>query len=312
MIPIETSKLRFSAQSHQGLAGKGNQDRYALQAFQLKEGSSDEAVLAILADGLGGQRAGGTAAQLAVDVIYDMVAGSQGSQPSGILQAALLQAGQAILTQAEADRDKRGMGSTALCAWLIDRRLYSASVGDSRLYLLRGERLELLNVLSEVRGRGTGTLELEEEGGVSYLGARLQADVELGEAMEGWGSQAGRQLRANDRVLLCSGGLVAALDEERIAEILGQARIEDAAGNLVQAALDAGAQENLTALAIAVPPGRPMPACRELALRRRLRLLLASFLLVVISLLGWYFLGPQLDPSFIPPPTAINTLTPLP
>lgn len=312
MIPIEESKLRFSAQSHQGLGGKGNQDRYALQAFQLKEGSSNEAVLAILADGLGGQRAGGTAAQLAVDVIYDMVAGSQGSQPSGILQAALLQAGQAILTQAEADRDKRGMGSTALCAWLIDRRLYSASVGDSRLYLLRGERLELLNVLSEVRGRGTGTLELEEEGGVSYLGARLQADVELGEAMEGWGSQAGMQLRANDRVLLCSGGLVAALDEERIAEILGQARIEDAAGNLVQAALDAGAQENLTALAIAVPPGRPVPAYRELALRRRLRLLLASFLLVVISLLGWYFLGPQLDPSFIPPPTAINTLTPLP
>jgi protein phosphatase len=313
MIPLDDSKIRYSSQSHAGLAGKENQDRFALKAFLLKEGSRSESVVGIVADGLDGHRAGDSAAKLAVDVIYEAIASSQGSQPNGILEAALLLAGQSILAQSEAEKAKRGMGSTALCAWVIDKRLYSAAVGDSRLYLLRGERLQLLNSPDEILEAGKGAKDEEtEDSGSVYLGSRLHVDVELSHAVAGKGNQSGFQLQANDRLLLGSKGLFESLGEERMVEILGQARIEDVAGKLVQEALDAGAQDNLTALAIAIPPGRPMPAYRQNALRRRLRLALASFMLILISLLGWYFLAPQIDPSFTPVSTAINTLTPVP
>ncbi len=319
MIPLDKAKIRSSAKTHPGLSGKANQDRFALQAFQLKESSPTESVLAILADGVGGQRAGETAAQLTVDVLYDSIASSQGSQPNGILQSAILRAEQAILTQSEGEKAKWGMGSTALCAWVIDQRLFSASVGDSRLYLLRGERLHLVNVPREVkRPRGSKKDQPEEEqSSAGYLGSRMREDIEMSLAMDmpRWlrgRSKNGIQLSPNDRLLLCTDGLIEALDEQRIAEILGQSRIEDAASNLVQAALEAGAQTNLTALAIAIPPGRPMRAYQQVVLQRRLRLILAALLLIFISLIGWYFLAPQITPGFTPLPTAINTLTPIP
>lgn len=318
MIPIEKGKVRTSAQSHAAGDKARNQDRFALQAFQVREGSNSEAILAVLADGVGGQRAGEVAAEIAVDIILHTVSQSQGSQPTSLLQAAMLKAEQAIVAKSEAEKDKRGMGSTALCAWLIDRRLYTASVGNSRLYLLRGDALKQLNMLTEVRTKQEPSEEESDEGEASgYLGARLRETIDQRLVLGGDRSKRairnqGSVMRANDRLLLCSDGVSDALTEEAIADILGQSRVEDAAAKLLQAAIDAGSQDNLTAIVLAIPPGRPAPARRQIALRRILRFGLASLLLVILSLAGWYFWGPQLDPSYTPLATAINTLTPFP
>ena len=318
MIPIEKGSIRSSAMSHASRDGSHNQDRFALQAFQVKEGSQSQALFAVLADGVGGQRAGEVAAQIAVDIIMHAVSQSQGSQPSALLQVAILRAGQTIVAKSEEDKDKRGMGTTALCAWLIDRKLYTASVGNSRLYMLRGDALRQLNVVSEIETKQDGDQEdnLENDPS-SYLGARLREKVDQRLVLSGDRSakaarNQGALMRANDRLLLCSDGLSDALDDIEIAAILGQARIEDAADKLVQAAKAKGSQDNLTAIAIAIPPGRPALKRRQIASRRFFRLTLASLILVAISLIGWFFWGPQLDPSYTPIATAINTLTPFP
>lgn len=319
MIPIEKGKILVSMQSHAGSARKSNQDRYAIQAFQIKEGSKKEALFAVLADGVGGQRAGDVAAEIAVELVLQAVSQSQGSQPSAILQAAIFRAGQAIVAQSESNKDLRGMGSTVLCAWIINRKLYTASVGNSRVYLLRGERLIQLNVISELEvneelGAGSEEATAEREG---YLGARLREDVDLRLVLSGDESEEsirnqGTKLKANDRLLLCSDGLTDALEDAEIAEMFRHARIEDAASNLVQAAMEKGSQDNLTAITIAIPPGSPLPASRQIAVRKSMRLGLAIILLVLLSLAGWYFWSPQLDPNFSPLVTAINTLTPVP
>jgi serine/threonine protein phosphatase PrpC len=319
MIPIEKGKILNSVQRHAGAAGKHNQDRYALQAFQIKEGNNKETFFAVLADGVGGQRVGDVAAEMAVDIILHSVSQSQASQASSILQAAILRAGQAIVAQSETIKELRGMGSTALCAWIVDRKLYTASVGNSCLYLLRGGHLIQLNVVSVIET--TDQLEEEDEEPESenagFLGARLREKVDLRLVLSGDESERsirnqGTLLKANDRLLLCNDGLSKALEDSKIAELFSQSRIEDAASTLVQAAVDGGSEDNLTAIAIALPPGNPLPASRQIASRRALRVGLAAFLLVLFSLVGWYFLGPQLNPNLTPLATAINTLTPIP
>jgi serine/threonine protein phosphatase PrpC len=314
MIPIEKGNIRSSAMSHAGGDTSNNQDRYALQSFQLKESSREESLFAVLADGVGAQRAGEVAAQIAVDMILYAVSQSEGSQPSALLQAAILRAGQAIVAQSEEEKEKRGMGTTALCAWLIDRKLFTASVGNSRLYLLRRDSLRLLNVVSETEA---GNEQDWVNDPSSFLGARLRENVDQRIVLSGDRSakssrNQGAIMRSNDRLLLCSDGLSDALSDLEIRDILGQARIEDAAAKLVQAAIEKGSQDNLTAIAIAMPPGRPAPARRQIALRRFFRLAFASSILIIISLLGWFFWGPLLDPSYTPIATAINTLTPFP
>ena len=94
-------------------------------------------LLAVVADGIGGHRAGEVAAELAVELISRSVAESDGQQPLYILQEALIRASQAIHKSAQENPEQRGMGSTCVCAWIIGDNLYTATVGDSRIYLLR-------------------------------------------------------------------------------------------------------------------------------------------------------------------------------
>ena len=147
MIPSDKAHLLSSQFNHPGNGAKNNEDRYSLSAYQLSEGDATPSLLAIVADGRGGQRAGEVAAQTVVDVVSLAVAQSDASQPGAILQSAIIQAGQSILAQSESEAEKRGMGSTCLCAWMIANRLYTASVGNSRLFHLRQERLQQMNIV---------------------------------------------------------------------------------------------------------------------------------------------------------------------
>ena len=96
-------------------------------------------------DGMGGAAAGEIASQLAVDIIYEKLV--QGDPPrehddlARRLVRAVEEAGARIFNEARADRTRRGMGTTATIAALMDARLFIAQVGDSRAYILRGSRL---------------------------------------------------------------------------------------------------------------------------------------------------------------------------
>jgi PPM family protein phosphatase len=89
-------------------------------------------------DGMGGAAAGEVASQLAVDIIYEKL--SQGDPPANHddlarrLVNAVEEAGGRIFGEARADRTRRGMGTTATIAALLDTRLFVAQVGDSRAY----------------------------------------------------------------------------------------------------------------------------------------------------------------------------------
>jgi protein phosphatase len=174
-------------------------------------------------DGMGGAAAGEVASQLAVDIVYQrMLAGDPPANRDDIaaqLVHAIESAGMRIFAEAKANRAQRGMGTTATVAALMDSRLFFGQVGDSRAYLLRGDRLvqvtrdqSLVNQLIEA-----GQLTEEEAETFEHNNIILQA---LGTAESVQVDLTYVDLFRGDLLLLCSDGLSGMVRNDEIREVL--------------------------------------------------------------------------------------------
>ncbi|NUP06663.1 MAG: Stp1/IreP family PP2C-type Ser/Thr phosphatase [Polyangiaceae bacterium] len=174
-------------------------------------------------DGMGGAAAGEVASQLAVDIVYQrMLSGDAPTSRDDLatrLVSAIETAGMRIFSEAKADRSRRGMGTTATIAAMIDDHLFFGQVGDSRGYLLRGDRLvqvtrdqSLVNQLIEA-----GQLTEEEAETFEHNNIILQA---LGTADSVQVDLTYVDLRRGDTVLLCSDGLSGMVRNDEIREVL--------------------------------------------------------------------------------------------
>ncbi len=174
-------------------------------------------------DGMGGAAAGEVASQLAVDIIYERL--TEGEPPlekdelARRLVNAVEDAGVRIFNEARADRTRRGMGTTATIAALLDETLFVAQVGDSRAYILRGEKLvqvtrdqSLVNQLIEA-----GQLTEEEAETFEHNNIILQA---LGTADTVQVDLTHVELRKNDTLMVCSDGLSGMIRADEMREVL--------------------------------------------------------------------------------------------
>lgn len=214
-------------------------------------------------DGMGGAAAGEVASQLAVDIIYEKLA--QGDPPTDRDELArrLVQsvedAGMRIFNEARADRTRRGMGTTATIAALLDGRLFVAQVGDSRAYILRNGSLvqvtrdqSLVNQLIEA-----GQLTEEEAETFEHNNIILQA---LGTADTVQVDLTYVDLRKNDTLLLCSDGLSGMIRADEIREILNTVPDPlEACKVLTERANLAGGHDNITVI-VARFDGDTLPA----------------------------------------------------
>ncbi len=203
-------------------------------------------------DGMGGAAAGEVASQLAVDIIYEKL--TQGDAPlnhddlARRLVNAVEEAGGRIFGEARADRTRRGMGTTATIAALLDGRLFVAQVGDSRAYVLRGDKLvqvsrdqSLVNQLIEA-----GQLTEEEAETFEHNNIILQA---LGTAETVQVDLTFVDLRRGDTLLVCSDGLSGMVRADEMREVLLTHREPfDACKELVDRANRAGGHDNITVI----------------------------------------------------------------
>lgn len=203
-------------------------------------------------DGMGGAAAGEVASQLAVDIIFEKL--TQGDPPrdhdelARRLVQAVEEAGARIFNEARADRSRRGMGTTSTIAALMDSRLFVAQVGDSRAYILRGDRLvqvsrdqSLVNQLIEA-----GQLTEEEAETFEHNNIILQA---LGTAETVQVDLTYVDLQRGDRLLLCSDGLSGMVRADELREVLMNTRdAAEACRELVDRANRAGGHDNITVI----------------------------------------------------------------
>jgi protein phosphatase len=204
-------------------------------------------------DGMGGAAAGEVASQLAVDIIYQRMSASEGPTPNrdelaARLVSAIELAGARIFSEAKVDRTRRGMGTTATIAALLDDHLFLGQVGDSRGYILRGDRLvqvtrdqSLVNQLIEA-----GQLTEEEAETFEHNNIILQA---LGTADSVQVDLTFVELKRGDTLLLCSDGLSGMLRNETIRELLlgGDDPLE-LCKILTERANQAGGHDNITVI----------------------------------------------------------------
>ena len=90
--------------------------------------------LYIVADGMGGHAAGDFASRYAISIVIDFISKSTVANPISLLRRALVYASNELFKEAEKDKDKMGMGTTMVCAVIVDDKLYVANIGDSRLF----------------------------------------------------------------------------------------------------------------------------------------------------------------------------------
>ena len=198
--------------------------------------------LLVVADGMGGAKAGEVAAQMAVDAVGRLA----GPVAADDVRGAVQEANAAIRRVASDEPDKSGMGTTLTAAMMRDGHLDVVHVGDSRAYLWRDERLTQItddhSVVGELVRRGSITPEEAEHHPhrnviTRALGADAQVDADL----------VSTELRDGDVVLLCSDGLSSYVPESAIAAVLsGASTLERTAHGLVDAANAAGGSDNVT------------------------------------------------------------------
>jgi serine/threonine protein phosphatase PrpC len=269
MIRSTLAHLHVAALSHAGMSGKNNEDRYAVSSFQLSREDARPSLFAIVADGIGGHRAGEVAAELGVNYITMGVGESNAKKPVKILENAIQDASQAIASHSAGKDEEEGMGSTCACVWIIENRLYTAYVGDSRIYLLRDRQIQRLTIdhtwVQEAYEKGIITTEqMRDHPNVHvirrYLGGirlpdvdfRLRIDDE--ESDEESENNQGFHLEPGDTILMCTDGLTDLVwDDELLKIIRSKKDIKMAAESLINLANDRGGHDNITAVIMSMP-----------------------------------------------------------
>jgi len=242
--------------SDAGRVRKTNEDTFV---------SDIEVRLFAVADGMGGHSAGEVASRLAIEAITGFIRRSATdtdfSWPYGIdqtlsfdgnrLRTAIHLANRRVFRAAESTDDYSGMGTTIVGLLVNGSRLSIANVGDSRLYLLSKGTLEQLThddswaatILAQDPSLGPAEIAHHPMRNVltNVLGARDQVDIHLVE----------RPVEGGEVVLLCSDGLHGVLDAQILKLMLTSAPdVDVAARELVDAAMERGSRDNVTALVV--------------------------------------------------------------
>lgn len=323
MIPAERAHLNVAAVSDPGISGKKNEDRLRISAFSTLQDPPLPGLLAIIADGIGGHRAGEIAAEIAIETITQIIAASDASQPVLTLHEAIQQASQAIYQQAQSEPSQHGMGSTCACCWIIGDRLYTATVGDSRIYLVRNGAIQQIStdhtwVQEAIDGGMLSLSQARRHPNAHvirrYLGSRQPAIPDLRLKLNNLENDRqaetnqGFTLKPDDRLLLCSDGLTDLVEDHEILDYLQSRPLETALQQLVLLSNQRGGHDNITIIGMQIPkPAGSPPAAPSVSTRQRkwatACAVLAGIVVIAALLIGslalgvWKLSGPKGTPT---------------
>ncbi|MDX9851738.1 MAG: protein phosphatase 2C domain-containing protein [Anaerolineaceae bacterium] len=252
------------------MSGKNNEDRFGVTAFQISNKNPTPVLVAVLSDGVGGHKAGEVAAELAVNQIMQAVTESKGQSPVQTMEEGINRANQAIFAESQKDNGKQGMAATVAVTWMIGHRLFTASVGDSRIYLMRGTSIRQLSVdhtwIQEALDNNIITPD-EVEGNPNrhvirrYLGGPNPPETDFrmrlnqGEPDQQAYNNQGVAIQTGDRLLLCSDGLTDLVSDAEILAAFNGIDANQAVDNLIDLANQRGGHDNITIITYEIPDG---------------------------------------------------------
>jgi len=232
---------------------ENNEDSIDVKAFP-------DMTVCLVADGMGGQAAGEVASKRAIEIVprelkkhLSLAMGNE--ETKNVIRRAIVQANEEIMAMAALDRELKNMGTTIVVTlWRKGSSLlYVTGLGDSRVYHLRGRKIDQLTVdhsiaqaLVEAKTISAAEARTHRYKNVlwKYLGSQ-----EVGEGPE----VKVVPIQAGDRFLLCTDGLTGVVpDEQLLSFVREKADVQECAEGLGQLALDQGSRDNISCIVIEV------------------------------------------------------------
>lgn len=249
--------------THVGLVREHNEDNYMIADLDSADGPFEEddemqntvsprGFALAVCDGMGGAAAGEVASHMAVDTLFEKLRGDGAAPDRDSFARRLVdsveEAGARIFMAAKKDRTRRGMGTTATVAGLIDKVLFVGQVGDSRCYVLRDGQLRLVTKDQSLVNQliEAGQLTEDEAEAFEHSNIILQA---LGTTERVSVDLTFVELRRGDRLLLCSDGLSGLVHDTAIREEMAcVGSLPELADRLTDLANAAGGHDNVTCI----------------------------------------------------------------
>lgn len=237
--------LKMMVYTHTDIGHKRHENQDS-SAFELLE----DAVFAVVCDGMGGSNAGSEASKRAVTVIKERVVNSYRSDYDSnkirnMLTGAVKTANAVVYDLGSAVPEWNGMGTTCVAVLVKGDMLYTVNVGDSRAYLITHEIRQITKDHSMVMNMyERGDITREE---LKNHPKRNVITRAVGVAEDVDPDYFENELPKNAAVLLCTDGLSNYCDEGAIFRLIKDLPPEEVPKALVQIALDNGGLDNITA-----------------------------------------------------------------
>jgi protein phosphatase len=205
--------------------------------------------LFIVADGMGGHKAGDIASRMTVDSVVERLSKSKGKDYVTLINDTIVHANDEVIRKASESEDYAGMGTTLVLAAIFGNVLKVANVGDSRLYTI-GDGIQQITrdhslveemVSSGELNRADARIDTRKNIITRAIGGDLHVEAEMFSV----------ELKPADYVLMCSDGLSNMVDDEQICQIVKEsADIEVAARKLISTANGNGGRDNISVVLI--------------------------------------------------------------
>lgn len=251
--------MLFYGKTDVGKRRAANQDDFIIKKY------SEDALLAVVCDGMGGANGGNIASALASSAFLVVLDEEEGKNPSffgmeeddilNMLERAVDAANTAVFDRASGDKSLTGMGTTLVGCLLCGEDLYVVNVGDSRLYIARGDGIEQISrdhsYVQYLVDMGKLTPDEAKHSKNKNLitravGTEKKVDADVFVSLLGSG----------DTVVLCSDGLTNLVEPEEIADEIkacaDSGDLEVVCDRLITLANDRGGIDNITAVVLSV------------------------------------------------------------
>ena len=239
--------LELASLTDVGRLRSNNEDSYLYWEPDSGEEFAQKGRLAVIADGMGGYEGGQEASRLAVETIRYIYEHQFGTDSQTTLVAGMQAAHETIQRFAVEHPQYAGMGTTCTALSIVGRNLSFAHIGDSRLYLIRGESIARLTKDHSYVGR------LVESGIVRSEDAESHPQRHILTAALGSGREVAPHtpeqpvaLEEGDVIVLCTDGLWGLVGEAELEHIAQSEPPAEACQRLVELALQRGGPDNVT------------------------------------------------------------------
>ncbi|MGF0039237.1 Stp1/IreP family PP2C-type Ser/Thr phosphatase [Peptoniphilaceae bacterium SGI.131] len=240
--------MKYYSLTNLGKVRKINQDNYANYI-------SNKFSLFVVADGMGGHKAGDVAAKIAVEVIRDYVLSNKKDKDGdymGLVHEAIKTANKAIFDMAKSREEYDNMGTTVVVCLIADNRAYVSHVGDSRLYIYRNKDFkQITKDHSYVQSLLDSGLLSDEE--AKFYPNKNMITSALGLEEKCQYSSNYIDLQEKDILLLATDGLTDIVDDEEISDLLKlDEDLKEMAEVLIYMANSSGGYDNITVTLIKI------------------------------------------------------------